>query len=592
MRFAILIVTAAALMFAMPGDRNSLADPPVEADRNERLIEILREKQRAFRQVRRGKPDAVDPIPLRIDEAERRRLVRSIDPQGICGALVLAGQTVPMESVSTFLELAHGKKAQVVVLQIGKAAAGLAELQRLLDRWQRSESADMHWFGINSAKDANSNKVVSAVKKASGVWILAANMPEVFEILSNSPLLAEIRNLPGRGAVVGGSAAVTAMMPSSCLHDGGPGPPVPGLGLLTTEIIDTSATQLSKPMVDELEHHPFHVGFEIHGESALVISGRRMKAEGDGRITISLPASDSRPAFRQVMQDGHRLADLTALRKMAVNRLGPAFPPAKPDPPCVKTGTLIIIGGGGIPDGLLKRFVQAAGGEKARIVVLPTAMPDPLPEKSSIADALRREGAGHVAVLRGRTLAEVESDAFLDELRNATGIWFGGGRQWRFADAYLDTKAHALMHDVLRRGGAIAGSSAGASIQAEYMARGNPLGNLDVMVEGYERGLGFLSGVAIDQHFTQRGRQRDMTQLVDTYPQLLGIGIDESTAIVVTGSVAEVVGKNLVCFYDRNKPEKEGEADFETVRPGGRYELKSRKVLDPGVEAKPLSPKR
>ncbi len=95
---------------------------------------------------------------------------------------------------------------------------------------------------------------------------------------------------------------------------------------------------------------------------------------------------------------------------------------------------------------------------------------------------------------------------------------------------------------MLRRGGVIGGSSAGATIQGDYLCRGSPLNNTDMICEGYERGLGFLPGVAIDQHFAQRKRFADMTALVKTYPQLLGIGIDESTAIVVQGSVAEVMG--------------------------------------------------
>jgi cyanophycinase-like exopeptidase len=125
----------------------------------------------------------------------------------------------------------------------------------------------------------------------------------------------------------------------------------------------------------------------------------------------------------------------------------------------------------------------------------------------------------------------------------------------------------------------IGGSSAGASIQAEYMCRGSPLGNLDIMSEGYERGLGFLPGVAVDQHFTQRNRHKDMTALMKTYPQLLGIGIDESTAIIVTGSVAEVMGKNNVHFYDRNKPVEDGKPDYEKLEAGDRYDLKARKLL-------------
>jgi hypothetical protein len=89
-------------------------------------------------------------------------------------------------------------------------------------------------------------------------------------------------------------------------------------------------------------------------------------------------------------------------------------------------------------------------------------------------------------------------------LKEARGVWFNGGRQWRFVDAYMGTQAEELFQGVLRRGGVIGGSSAGASIQSQYMPRGSPLGNEDMLADGYERGLGFLPGTAIDQHFTQR----------------------------------------------------------------------------------------
>ena len=151
-------------------------------------------------------------------------------------------------------------------------------------------------------------------------------------------------------------------------------------------------------------------------------------------------------------------------------------------------------------------------------------------------------------------------------------------------DAYQGTEADALMHEVLQRGGVIAGSSAGASIQGEYMARGNPLGSEDIMANGYEAGLGFLKGVAIDQHFSQRNRFADLASLVDRYPQLLGIGLDESTALIVQKNIAEVVGKHRVCFYDRRKPKEKDLPDFTSVRTGGKYDLVERQVIDPGPE--------
>ncbi len=183
-------------------------------------------------------------------------------------------------------------------------------------------------------------------------------------------------------------------------------------------------------------------------------------------------------------------------------------------------------------------------------------------------------------VLKQRTPEESDSEEVLGILRRTTGIWFGGGRQWRFIDAYENTQAEKLMHDVLKRGGVIGGSSAGASIQGDYMARGNPLGPRDIMADGYENGLRFLKGVAIDQHFTQRNRLPDMTSLMEQYPQLLGIGIDETTAIVVKKGIAEVVGRNRVCFYDRRKPNPTEDRDYTAVKAGEKYDLVRREVLD------------
>jgi cyanophycinase len=183
-------------------------------------------------------------------------------------------------------------------------------------------------------------------------------------------------------------------------------------------------------------------------------------------------------------------------------------------------------------------------------------------------------------------LAEIEDPKNLEILKKAKGIWFGGGRQWRFVDAYAGTKAEEAFREVLKRGGVIGGSSAGATIQGEYLCRGSPLGNLEMMCEGYERGMAFLPGVAIDQHFSQRKRFADMTAMMKAYPQYLGIGIDEATALIVQGHVAEIMGKNKVQFYDRKKPVEDGKPDYEVVRPGGKYDLKERKVLAAGEEKK------
>jgi cyanophycinase len=188
-------------------------------------------------------------------------------------------------------------------------------------------------------------------------------------------------------------------------------------------------------------------------------------------------------------------------------------------------------------------------------------------------------------VLYGRTPEEIGTPEQEAMLREATGVWFGGGRQWRFVDAYEGTGVVELFRDVLRRGGVIGGSSAGATIQGEYLVRGNPLGNTDMMAEGYERGFAFLPGVAIDQHFAQRDRFGDLAAVVERFPQVLGIGIDEGTALVVRGSIGEVTGQGSVHVFDRNRPHAPGGGDFETIGPGGRFDLARRARVDSGEAA-------
>jgi cyanophycinase len=213
-------------------------------------------------------------------------------------------------------------------------------------------------------------------------------------------------------------------------------------------------------------------------------------------------------------------------------------------------------------------------------LVVSSAHEDPVPIDPAECKSLRKAGAKNVKTLHTRDRREANKPEFLKDLKEAKGVWFSGGRQWRFVDSYEGTEAERLFREVLKRGGVIGGSSAGASIQSEYMPRGHPLGNLVMMAEGYERGFGFLPGTAIDQHFFARRRTQDMTKLMAACPQLLGIGIDEGTAIIVQGPIMEVVGKSKVGVYDRRKPLKPNEPDYEEVPAGAKYDLVRRQRID------------
>ena len=145
-------------------------------------------------------------------------------------------------------------------------------------------------------------------------------------------------------------------------------------------------------------------------------------------------------------------------------------------------------------------------------------------------------------------------------LRHARGVWFVGGRQWHLADSYLHTLTEREIFNVLARGGVVGGSSAGASIQGSFLMRGDTKSNTVVMGD-HQVGMGFLKHVAIDQHVLRRNRQFDLIGVVEAHPELLGIGLDENTAIIVHGDTAEVMGQSYALIYD----------DHTMLGPTGRF---------------------
>ena len=262
------------------------------------------------------------------------------------------------------------------------------------------------------------------------------------------------------------------------------------------------------------------------------------------------------------------------------------FPHKNLETPNVPQGSLVIIGGGGMPGDVVEKIIELSGGPDAKIVALPTANTPERAQRERLPGFFTRAGAKNITMLRGRGPEALSSPEALKALKEADCVWFGGGRQWRFVDAYDGTPAIKLFHDVLKRGGVICGSSAGASIQGDYLARADALTNRLILAEGYERGFNFLPGTAIDQHFAQRNRFGDLHHLIETYPQFLGIGIDEATAIIVQGQTAEVMGRNRVHFFDAQKRTLAGTIRFESVPVGGSYHLGQRVVLRPAIAEK------
>jgi len=261
----------------------------------------------------------------------------------------------------------------------------------------------------------------------------------------------------------------------------------------------------------------------------------------------------------------------------------PAFPalPAPPAEPAVKgpeRGALVIVGGGRVGPEILTRFFDLAGGRDVPLVVIPTANDaETFPDDWSGLKLFKDFGVAHITLLHTKDRKVADSEEFVRPITAARAVWFPGGRQWRLVESYLHTRTQREVERVLERGGVVGGSSAGASILGSYMVRGAHENNFIMMAPGYEEGFGLIKGVAIDQHMLTRNRQDDLEEVVAKHPEILGIGIDESTAIIVRGQQFEIAGASKVAIHDGRdvkgeRQQRNGKKYF-FMGPGERYDL-------------------
>jgi cyanophycinase len=251
-------------------------------------------------------------------------------------------------------------------------------------------------------------------------------------------------------------------------------------------------------------------------------------------------------------------------------------------------GTLVIQGGGSAAGtGILETFVNLAGGKDAKIVIIPTAGGNRsadgkliVYEEEKVVASWKKLGLTNVHMLHTADPKVADTEEFASTLRDANGVWFDGGRQWNIVDSYAHTLTEREFHAVLDRGGVIGGSSAGASIQADYLVRGAVAGSEIVMTPEpqHEHGFAFLRKAAIDQHINTRNRWDDIIPVVKKYPELLGIGLSEGTAIVVTGDRFQVIGKWKVAIHDNTRAYEPWEKPYYVISPGDTYNMKTRKV--------------
>ena len=259
-------------------------------------------------------------------------------------------------------------------------------------------------------------------------------------------------------------------------------------------------------------------------------------------------------------------------------------------------GTLVIVGGGALTgSGINEKFIELAGGAEKNFVIVPTAGGNrnaqgeliAYKEEQVIAPWVKL-GLKHVRMLHTHDPKVADTEEFARVLRTADAVWFNGGRQWNIVDSYANTLTYREFHNVLERGGVIGGSSAGATIQGEYLVRGDTSGpNVMMTAEPtHQEAFKFLRHVAIDQHINTRNRWDDLVPVIQKYPKFLGIGLSESTAIIVKGDRFEVMGAWKVAVHDNMRLYQPWEKPYFVLSTGDVYNMKTRRIEKLGIGAR------
>lgn len=207
-------------------------------------------------------------------------------------------------------------------------------------------------------------------------------------------------------------------------------------------------------------------------------------------------------------------------------------------------GKLVIVGGGEATEEINDEFMRLAGGENARVVLIP-AFPYETPEEvQELIEDWKKYSMASITILDAKSREEADTLDFVLPLKKATGVWLCGGVQAHLANLYNGTRTEIELRKVLDRGGVIGGTSAGASFMSRVMIHDGTHKNADLA-----DGLGLVQRAVIDQHFTQRGRHTRLIGVLDDHPELIGIGVDENTALVVRGNHLRVIGESKVTIF-------------------------------------------
>lgn len=503
------------------------------------------------------------------------------------GSLVIAGGgSLPKLIHERFLELGGGSQADLVIVTSASIIAESPDLGGRLSYWQELGPRSLTLLHAKSRDQADDPEFCKPLRNATAVWFVGGNQNWVCERYLGTRCEVEFHQVLARGGVIGGTSAGAAIM-SRTMIAGGRNDPImaTGLGFLPGTIVDQHFLRRNRQdrMNAALQYCPGLVGIGIDEETALVCKPDGYEVIGNSDLVVSLAPSHNRPAVIKRIGTGQEL-DLGPYLVAAAGRARfGAYSKAEKHPaPNLQNGS-VVIAGNRPPREAVQEFLAAAGGKDAPVVVVAESHADAA-DPRQVQAYLAEMGAENVVVCTATEDGMLPGMQVTQCLAVARGVWFVGGREERLLNVVARSALRGVVSDVLARGGAIGGSSAGARIYGDGLFRHADRGNLDQTADD-DCGLGVLAGIVINP---DRGDNASPEQVAgvlrERFPNCVGLGLKDAAAVIVRGHTMQVVGHETVSIIEQTV-DKDAPREPAVIPAGKSYDFLERRLVSTAADA-------
>lgn len=533
---------------------------------------------------------AEEPAALAPLDTEALPIQVTPTAEALRGSLVIAGGgALPNVIYERFLELGGGDKASLVIIPSASVIANSPDVLERLPIWKQLHPGPITVLHAETREKSCEVGFCKPLETATAVWFIGGDQNLIAERYLGTPVEPALHRVLERGGVIGGTSAGAAIM-SRVMIAGGRTTPMmaTGLGFLPNTIVDQHFLKRNRKdrLHAALKLHPQLVGVGIDEDTALVCRPEGYEVIGNSSVLLCLGATANRKEITEALPTGQKF-DLRPWTVAAAGRARHgAYTIAAARPiPNLRKGA-VVIAGPRPPKEAVQEFLTAAGGKDANLILV-SENKEAAESESRLREYFAEMGAENLMVCSA-TDADTLSDPKTHEtFARAQGVWFVGAEEERLLDLVVRSSLQKVVGDVLARGGAIGGSSAGARIHGDGIVRrkSSPAVATTVPENSHDSGLGLLTGVVIDQCAENEESASSMASVLrDRFPNCIGLGLNESAAVVVRGHTMQVVGREPVSIYDNTRSDVAIPAD-QKVPAGQTYDFLARRVVETAVES-------